>query len=315
VVGVLDFLFSTLLFPGLLFASVVGLLYIGIDRKITGRLQHRIGPPIWQEFMDFGKLLTKEDITPAASQSPIFNFAPLVALGAVVTVLLLLPVNSIQPAFGTVADLIVIIYLLNIPAISLMLGGYSSGTPFGTVGAWRYVVQLFSYELVFILAILAVVVRAGTLSVGGIVGYEVANGWLLFDPRLLPAFLALLIAAQAKLLRVPFDIPEAHTEIVHGPLTEYSGPKLAIWRLAYCVETIAVLGLVAALFLGGPTSHSVGGFVIPGAIDFLVKVLALLLVTTVMRNIMARLRIDRALRFFWTYGLLLVVISMILVVV
>lgn len=313
--SVANFFFSTLLFPGFLFASVVGLLYVGIDRKITGHLQNRIGPPIWQEFMDFGKLLTKEDITPAAAQWPIFNFAPLVALGAVITVLLLLPINSTQPALTSVADLIVIIYLLNIPAVSLMLGGYSSGTPFGTVGAGRYVVQLFSYELVFILAILAAVVRTGTLSVSGVVGYEAANGWLLFDPRLLPALIALLVAAQAKLLRVPFDIPEAHTEIVNGPLTEYSGPKLALWRLAYCVETVAVLGLITALFLGGPTSHTIGGFTIPGVIDFLVKVFALLFVTTVLRNIMARLRIDRALRFFWTYGLLLAVISMVLVVV
>ncbi len=314
-VGVAEFLFSTLIFPGLLFAAAVGLLYIGIDRKITGRLQHRVGPPIWQEFLDFGKLLTKEDITPAAAQGAIFDFAPVVALGAVVTVLLLFPVNSVQPALQSVADLIVIIYLLNIPAISMMLGGYASGTPFGAVGAWRYVVQLFSYELVFVLAILSVVARVGSLSVSGVVGYQLANGWLLFDPRLWPAFIAVVIAAQAKLLRVPFDIPEAHTEIVHGPLTEYSGPKLAVWRLVYCVETLAVLGLLVNLFLGGPVSHTIAGVTIPGVVDFLVKVFALLLVTTVMRNVMARLRIDRALRFFWTYGLLLVAVSLVLVVV
>jgi NADH-quinone oxidoreductase subunit H len=312
--GIGEFLLSALVFPGLLFASVVGLLYVGIDRKITGRLQHRIGPPIWQEFLDFGKLLTKEDITPAAAQGLIFNFAPALALGAVVTVLLLLPVGSAQPALGGVADLVVILYLLNIPAISMMLAGYASGTPFGMVGAWRYVVQLFGYELVFALAVLSVAARVGTLSAGELAEYQMMNGWLIFDPRLWPAFIAIIIAAQAKLLRVPFDIPEAHTEIVHGPLTEYSGPKLAIWRLAYCVETIAVLGLLATLFLGAPATYAVGALVLPPVVDFLIKVLALVFVTTLMRNVMARLRIDRALRFFWTYGLLLVAISLVLVV-
>lgn len=313
--GVVEFLFSVLIFPGLLFASVASLFYIGLDRKITGRLQHRVGPPVWQEFLDFGKLMTKEDITPAAAQSPVFDLAPVIALGAVVTVLLLIPVGSATPALQSVADLIVIIYLLNIPAISMMLGGYSSGTPFGAAGAGRYAVQLFGYELIFVLTILSVAARAGTLSVSGVVEYQLTSGWLLFDPRIWPALLALLIATQAKLLRVPFDIPEAHTEIVHGPLTEYSGPKLAVWRLVYCVETLAVLGLVADLFLGGPTAHRLGGVVIPGAVDFLVKVFGLLFITTVLRNIMARLRIDQALRFFWTYGMLLAVISMLLVVV
>ncbi len=309
----LNFIFSTLIFPGLLFAAVVSLLYIGFDRKVGARMQNRIGPPITQEFYDFGKLMTKEDITPKASQPFIFNVAPLFALGSVVTVMLLLPVNAVQPALVATADLIVIIYLLNIPAISMMVGGYSSGSPFGSTGAGRYVVQLFGYELVFILAILAVVARAGSLGLANVTAYQAQNGWLIFDFRLLPALIAIIIGAQGKLLRTPFDIPEAHTEIVAGPLTEYSGPKLALWRLSYNIETIAVLGLVAALFLGGPVSYVVGGFQIPGIVDFLIKTLLLVFLTTVIRSVMARLRIDQALKFFWTFGTLMGVISLILV--
>lgn len=314
-IEVVNFFFNSLVFPGLLFASVVGLLYIGIDRKCCGHMQNRIGPPIWQEFLDIGKLMGKEDITPSAAQPLVFNAAPLLALGAAVTVMLLLPITSAQPALTMVADLIVIIYLLNIPAIGMMLGGYSSGSPFGSTGAARYVVQLFSYELVFILAIITVVARVGSLNLTTIVGYQAQRGWLILDWRLLPAVVAAFISVQGKLMRVPFDIPEAETEIVHGPLTEYSGPKLAIWRLVYDIETLVVAGFIAALFLGGPVSYVIGGVQIPGVVDFLIKTLAIVLVTTTFRNAMARLRIDQALKFYWTFAAFLAVLSLVLVLV
>jgi len=312
---VVNFVINSLVFPGLLFASLVGLLYVGIDRKVTGHMQHRIGPPIWQEYLDVGKLLSKEDITPGAAQSLVFNTMPLIALGAIVAVMLFLPITSAQPALTSVADLIVIIYLLNIPAICIMLGGYSSGSPFGASGAARYVVQLFSYEFVFILAIIAVVARVESLSLGTVVSYQAQQGWLVLDWRLLPAMIAALIGAQGKLLRVPFDIPEAESEIVQGALTEYSGPKLAIWRLVYDIETLVVAGLLAALFFGGPTAYVIGGAQIPGVVDFLIKTLAIVLFTTTLRNIMARLRIDQALKFYWSFAALLAIISLILVLV
>lgn len=312
---VMDFFFNSLVFPGLLFVSLVGLLYIGIDRKVTGHMQHRIGPPIWQEYLDFGKLMGKEDITPRAAQSLVFNAAPLVALGAVTAVMLLLPVNSAQPALTAVADLIVIIYLLNIPAICLMLGGYSSGGPFGSVGAARHVVQLFSYEIVFILAIVAAIVRVGSLNLTAVVGYQTQQGWLILDWRLIPALIALFISVQGKLMRVPFDIPEAEAEIVRGTLTEYSGPKLAIWRLVYAIETFVVAGFIAALFLGGPVAYTIGGVQIPGVVDFLIKTLLIVLLTTTIRNIMARLRIDQALKFYWTFAAFLAILSLVFVLV
>lgn len=312
---VVNFFFNSLVFPGLLFASLFGLLYIGIDRKVTAHMQNRIGPPIWQEFLDFGKLMGKEDITPSAAQSFVFNAAPLIALGAVVTVMLLLPITSPNPALTMVADLIVIIYLLNIPAICLMLGGYSSGSPFASTGAARHVVQLLGYEFVFILAIIAVVARVGSLNLTTVVSYQAQQGWLILDWRLLPAVIAAFISAQGKLIRVPFDIPEAETEIVHGTLTEYSGPKLAIWRLVYDIETIVVAAFIAALFLGGPVAYTIGGVQIPSLVDFLIKTLAIVLLTTTIRNIMARLRIDQALKFYWTFAAFLALLSFALVLV
>jgi len=306
---------NTLVFPGLLFSSFLGLLYLGIDRKLTGRLQNRIGPPVWQEFLDFGKLVGKEDITPAPAHSGLFTAAPLLALGASVAALLLIPVASAQPALSTTADLIILIYLLNLPAIFLMLGGYASGSPFGTVGATRYIVQLMGYELVFILTIAVVAAKTGSLGLFDIVNYQAERGWLILDWRVIPAAAAMFVALQGKILRVPFDIPEAETEIVHGPLTEYSGPKLALWRLSHGIEALAVAGLVASSLLGGPIAYTIGNLVIPPVVDFIIKTLLIMIFTTLVRNIMARLRIDQSLRFFWTIPTFLAVFSLVLVMV
>ncbi|MEM2878574.1 MAG: complex I subunit 1 family protein [Candidatus Hadarchaeales archaeon] len=314
-IEIIDFIFGTLVFPGLLFASFIGLLYLGIDRKVTGRLQNRIGPPVWQEFIDFGKLMCKEDITPASAHRHLFTAAPLLALGASVAALLLIPVNSGRPVLTTSADLLILLYLMNLPAIFLMLGGYSSGGPFGTLGSTRHIVQLMGYELVFILTIAAVAARAGTLGLAGIVGYQAEHGWLILDWRMIPAAIAMLVAVQGKLLRVPFDIPEAETEIVSGPLTEYSGPKLAIWRLSYGVEMIAVVGLVVSVLLGGPVAYSLGSITFPPLVDFLVKTFLIVMLTTLARNIMARLRIDQTLKFYWTVPTVLAALSLALVMV
>jgi len=316
VIEALESILAYLVFPGILFAGAVGLLFAGIDRKLTGHMQHRIGPPVWQEFLDVGKLFGKEDITPAAANSFIFNIAPLLCFGAIMAVMLLLPINSPQPVFTSVGDLIVIIYLLNIPAVCMMLAGYASGCPFGTTGSSRYVVQLFGYELAFIIAALAAAAKVGwSLSLSSIVSYQAQNGWMVSQVALIPAAIAILIAAQGKLLRAPFDIPEAESEIVHGSLTEYSGPKLGILRIAYDIELFVVAAVIVTLFFGGPVPHTIGGIYIPGVVSFLIKCLGIVVLSTAIRNIAARLRIDQALKFFWTFPTLLAAISLFLVVV
>lgn len=309
----INFIFSCLIFPGLIFAGAVGLFFEGVDRKVAAHMQSRIGPPVWQPYLDVGKLLGKEDITPARSQRWMFTLAPLLAFGAILAVMTVIPVNSAAPAFGSTADLIVVIYLLNIPAIALMLGGYSSSGSFGIAGSGRYVVQLFGYEFPFIIAALTASVIVGSLSLTSIVNFQLQNGWLLFQAPL--AFVAALLVAPGKLLKTPFDIPEAETEIVHGPLTEYSGPKLALFQLAYNIEMLAVAGFIVVLFLGGPNAFTVGGVQIPGVVSFFIKALGIVLLMTLIRCVTARLRIDQALRFYWIPIAIIALINLAVVVI
>lgn len=114
---------------------------------------------------------------------------------------------------------------------------------------------------------------------------------------------------------MPFDIPEAESEIVHGPLTEYSGPKLAILRIAHDIKLFVVAAVIVVLFFGGPVPHTIGGVYIPGVVSFLIKCFGIVVLSTVIRNIAARLRIDQALKFFWTFPTLLAAISLFLVMV
>lgn len=311
--AVVQFLLSYLLFPGLVFAAIFGLFFEGIDRKIAAHMQNRIGPPLVQPFYDIGKLFAKEDITPDNAQGLFFNGAPLLAFGSVITAMVLIPVSLTFQGFTSLADLIVLIYLLNIPAIALMIGGYASSSPFGIMGSNRYVIQLFGYEFIFIITALTAAFQAGSLNLFEIVSYQSSSGWVLFQAPL--AAIGILLAAPGKLLKTPFDIPEAETEIVMGPLTEYSGPKLGLFKLTFNIEILAVAGLITALFLGGPASLMVAGFQIPGVIIFLIKAVSILILITLIRCVTARLRIHQALKFYWLPVAAISLLNLVLVLI
>ena len=148
----LRYLAYILIFPGFLFCFLTGMLLCGIDRKLVARMQKRIGPPILQPFYDFFKLLGKETIVPAAANRTVFLLAPLVGLAAQVVLQLFIPVFHFN-AFRGVADVIVILYLLLIPALSVILGAASSGSPYAGVGLSREMVTVLSVELPLVLVL------------------------------------------------------------------------------------------------------------------------------------------------------------------
>lgn len=289
-----------LIFPGFLFTLVIGLLASWIDRKVTARVQWRVGPPLLQPIYDIIKLLGKETIVPEGNKL-IFLSAPLFCLASVVIVSTLIWKTILNPDVTFIGDIIVILYLLTIPAIALIIGGFSSKNPLASLGASREMKLVLAYELPFILALLVPVIKSGSIKLGNILVYQLSNGILLSNPSGIIAFITAIICMQAKLGLVPFDMAEAETEISSGVIIEYSGAPLAIIRLTRHMNLFVVPIFLVCTFMGG-------------IYNFLsiLKYVILLVLVILIRNTNPRIRIDQAIKFFWGPMTVLAVVGIIL---
>jgi NADH-quinone oxidoreductase subunit H len=298
-----------LVFPGLLFLAAFSLFAEYVDRKLHARLQRRIGPPWFQPLADFIKLAAKEDLIPAQVDPWMFRLTPVVALAATVTAFLYIPVWGHRALFAFSGDVIVVLYLLTIPTVTFFLGGWYSRSVYSMLGAVRSIMQLFAYEIPLYLSILAPALLADTWSLS-----EMSAYYHLHPLRALLNVIALavsLVALMGKLERVPFDIPEAETEIVAGSFTEYSGRLLALFRLTIDIEMVVGCSLLAAVFV--PFGLDLGPVV--GFVLYVVKVLALVAVLSLARTIFARLRIDQMLDFCWRIVAPVAFVQMVIVLV
>ena len=191
VLNALKYLAYVLIFPGFLFCFLGGMLLAGIDRKLVARMQKRVGPPILQPFYDFFKLCGKKTIVPAAANKTVFLMAPLLGLASLVVLQLFIPVFQFQiKAFSEVADVIVILYLLLIPAVAIILGGASTGSPYAGIGLSREMVTVLACELPLVLVLLSVGKVVGADSDSGIsfsmtqiVNYQLTKGSLITLPK------------------------------------------------------------------------------------------------------------------------------------
>ena len=295
-----------LIFPGFIFTAVAGLLASWIDRKVTARVQYRIGPPWHQPLTDLVKLLGKETLLPAGGSHILFLIAPLIGLAGVTLVSTTLWLSNLNVAAGFVGDVIVVLYLLTLPALSLILGGFASGNSLASVGASREMKMILSYELPFILALAVAIIKSGALTIGGILSYQASNGIIVGSISGTLALIVAILCMQAKLGLVPFDISEAETEIVGGTIIEYSGAPLAVFKLTKAMLLFTVPMFLVIVFMGG---ISVNGISLLWGI---LKYVVLLVVVVLIRNTNPRLRIDQALRFFWGPVTGLAVISVVL---
>jgi NADH-quinone oxidoreductase subunit H len=209
-------------------------------------------------------------------------------------------------------DLLVLLYLLTVPAVVLMIAGSASGSPFGAIGFSREMAMMLAYEGPLVLVVAAVAMRTGmgmggvvSFSLTDIIAYQQSHGAFLFDPVMWPALLAFLAFYPANLGIIPFDIPEAETEVLEGPLLEYSGPALGLFKVMSALKAVVVLGLGVALFF------PIAPDGVAGLLVQLAKLVILMLVgVTVVRVSCGRMRIDQAFRFFLKWPLALSVLSL-----
>jgi len=295
-------LFSYVIFPGFIFTAIVGLFLTWIDRKVTARIHWRVGPPWFQPYADFLKLLLKETIIPEGSSKVLFMLGPLLGLVAMSILAVMLFSMNFDPTRTFVGDLIVIIYLFALPPIGVIIGGSSSKNPLASVGASREMTQYFAYELPFLFAIAIVILKAGgSIRFGEIILAQQMGGSFVYSISGVIAVVVILLSVQAKLSFIPFDIPEAEQEIMAGPYIEYSGVALALYKI-----TRAMMFFLLPVFL---ISVLWGGFNNWWAI---LKFLLVVVLIVLVKNTNPRLRIDQSLKFFWVGLGILSIIGLIL---
>ena len=240
------------------------------------------------------KLLGKETLIPRGAVRGLFLAAPGIGLAGATLAATMLWFAVLAPVLGFAGDLILLLYLMTMPALAVILGGAASRNPVASLGLSREMKLLLAYELPLVLAAVAAVVgTGGMLRLGEIALHQQQSGVLIGRPSGILAFLVSLLCLHAKLGMVPFDLAEAETEIMSGPLIEYSGPALAVYRLNRALMLAAAPLYLVVLYWGGiDFGSSAGWWAIP-------RILLVLLLFTVIRNTNPRVRIDQALRFFW----------------
>jgi formate hydrogenlyase subunit 4 len=266
-------------------------LFQGILRRVTAIIQSRKGPPILQSYYDLLKLLGKEDLE--SGSSPVMQrFAVYLSLATVLAVACLVPMGFSAPLNGQ-GDVILLIYLLTLSGICTLLAGLAAGSTYSLVGISRQMMTMIALEPLFAVAIIIGAIHTQSFRLD-----TVLNGSIYMNtgfPWSGAVMLGvMLLSFQAFVERLPFDISEAETEIMEGPLMEYSGPKLAMFKYAWMAKLIIYSALFVSVFApwGSELTFPLGWILFWAKVSILVLLVALVAATH------ARYRIDQAIRFF-----------------
>ncbi len=281
-------LLALLVFPGLLYALPMGWLMLGLERKLRARFQGRLGPPLSQPFYDVVKLLAKSPVARVASEAGLLTALPLLAGACTAGALALVPVCA--GGRGFVGDLVLFVALLEVPPLCLIIAGYASRSIYGEVGATREAIITIACNVPLLAALVAMATAAGSLHLSRIV---LATPW----PVRLPALLAILICLPVKLRLNPFSLANAEQELLAGPLTEFDGPRLALWELAHALEWVALTGFVVTLAVPLRSPYA-----LVNALGFVLLSLALVPLLTMLAAATARLKITQATQLLWRWG-------------
>ena len=265
-------------------ALLLAPMFDGIARKIRAIIHSRKGPPITQPYIDILKLLGKEDLRCTASA--VFRFAPTVALASFLVVALLTPMG-VSARTGVPGDMVTWIYFLTLGACAIVVLAAASGNPFAQSGAAREIMMLLSVEPIVVAALITAAVKSESMRLTDMMAWNLANGP---SVSMVSAGIAFFLALQAAMGKLPFDIPEAESEIVDGPLVELSGPNLATMKLALLIRQLVYSFLLVQIFVPWPALSPWPLSVIAA----LVKVLILFGLAAVIEAVSPRLRIDQS---------------------
>ncbi|HEV2906723.1 MAG TPA: NADH-quinone oxidoreductase subunit NuoH [Actinomycetota bacterium] len=268
------------------------------EHKILAHMQHRLGPMEagrfhgWAQLIADGiKFIQKEDIIPRAADRWVFTLAPAVFVLPAILTLVVIPLGDNIWAENLDVGLFFVMAISGVSVIGVLMAGWASANKFSLIGALRAAAQLIAYELPLILVAVAVAMLAGTLSLVGIVEAQRDYWFVLVQPL---GLLIFVLASLAELVRTPFDMPVADSEIIFGAYTEYTGLKFAFFLLAEYAGIVVLAALASVLFLGG----YLGPF-LPGPIWMSAKIGGLSFLIIWLRATYPRLREDQLQRFSW----------------
>jgi formate hydrogenlyase subunit 4 len=260
----------------------------GILRKVRARIHSRQGPPVWQTYYDLAKLMVKED--QSGANSFIFNAAPVVCLGSVLLAALFMPAGGVVP-LGFAGDILVLVYILTLTPVCLCLGGMASGSPYAYIGVSREVMLLMVVEPVLAITLIATAIKAHSLVLATCIERYVSGPP---DISLIIGAIATFLILQPQVGKVPFDLAEAEQEIMEGPLIEYSGRKLALFKWSMYSKQIVLVGLLMGTFVPWPKT----GVLVVDIVITLAKILIGVVLVEVVAQVFARLKINQAIRYF-----------------
>ncbi|WP_453993028.1 NADH-quinone oxidoreductase subunit NuoH [Bacillus nitroreducens] len=296
--GIFFLLATVLLFVILGFVTYA----ILAERKVMGFMQARQGPNqtggrwgLLQTVADVLKLLIKEDVIPKVADRPLFILAPVLAFAPAFMVVAAIPFTDSYRFADIGVGLLYYIAVSGLTTIGIAAGGWASNNKYALLGGMRAAAQMISYEIPLVMSVIGVILLSGSLNLFDIVEAQ-DKVWFIFAQPI--AFIVFFIASVAELNRVPFDLPEAESEIVAGFHIEYSGFRWAFFMLAEYVYMFAMAALTTVLFLGGWKPVLFLDF-IPGAVWFSLKFSLVIFVLIWFRSTFPRLRADRLMEFGW----------------
>jgi len=298
-------------------------------RKVIAHMQHRVGPKlagnigILQPIADFIKLMRKHQLSPEGTDDSLVDFTVIFGLWIMVILTMFLPIFGTEGLIGFHGDVVLVLALLAIASLVYIITPYLFPSPYPTIGAGRRAELYLSYEIPMFLAFAAVIFVAGSLKISDIIyAVTIVKGGIPAGILLIPALIVAVISSMARLKKIPFDIPEAETEIAGGWEAELVGRRLAFFNLLTDMKLFTLSGLITTFFLGGPLGPM---FVVSGlewllvpfwhSFWFFLKTIIIIYVITAISAATARFRIDQVLRIFWNKLLSLSIIQIVILLV
>ena len=300
-------LFFTVVIIGFILTMVMGVIYI--ERRGMGRMQSRLGPNrtgpfgIFQPVADAVKVLLKENIVPTAADKLVHWLAPVIAFAPALMIFAVIPFQDGALLADLNIGILYVVAISSVTTIGVFMAGWGSSNKYSLLGAMRNVAAVVSYEIPLLLAIVGVVLIAGSLSLNQIVLAQDIP-FILLQPL---GFFIFFAAGCAEINRSPFDLMEADSEIVAGFHTEYSGMKFAMFYLVEYAEAVAISAIIATLFLGGWR-----GPLLPPWLWFIIKILVVFFAMVWMRTTLPRIRIDQLMAFAWKFLFPLAIINLVI---